>query len=292
MIKSMTGYGHFEDTIHSRKISAEIKSVNHRYTDFTIKVSRQFGFLEDVLRNRASEVIKRGKVDIYVSVVDYNEDSVMVSANTALAHSYLKTLSDLAKELGLENDAAITDIAKFPDIFKVDKPPCDEDELKEDVLSVFDKALELYETMRKAEGARLGENLLEKGRIIEDYVEKITARAPQIVHEYSERLKAAMQEILAEVPIDEARLLNEVAIFTDHVNVDEEMVRLRSHVKELSSIIQGAGPSGRKLDFLVQEINREVNTTGSKSNDVETTKMVVEMKTEIEKMREQIQNIE
>lgn len=292
MIKSMTGYGHFEDTIHSRKISVEIKSVNHRYTDFTVKVPRQFGFLEDALRQRASEVIKRGKVDIYVSIVDYGENSVMVSADNELARGYLNTLSALAQELGLENNVAIMDVARFPDIFKVDKPPCDEDSLKDDVMSVFSRALELYEAMRTAEGARLGENLLEKGRVIENYVEKITARAPEIVRAYSERLKAAMQEILSGVPIDEARLLNEVAIFTDRVNVDEEMVRLKSHVKELSAIINGVGPSGRKLDFLVQEINREVNTTGSKSNDVETTKMVVEMKTEIEKMREQIQNIE
>ncbi len=292
MIKSMTGYGHFEDTIHSRKISAEIKSVNHRYTDFTVKVPRQFGFLEDVLRQHASKVIKRGKVDIYISIVDYSQDSVMVSANTELARSYLTTLSALSDELGLKNDVTLMDIAAFPDIFKLDKPLCDEDSLKEDVMSVFFKALELYEAMRTAEGARLGENLLEKGKAIENYVEKISERAPNIVREYSERLKASMQEILADVPIDEARLLNEVAVFTDRVNVDEEMVRLKSHVKELSAIINGDGPAGRKLDFLVQEINREVNTTGSKSNDVETTKMVVEMKTEIEKMREQIQNIE
>ena len=292
MIKSMTGYGHFEDTLNMRKISAEIRSVNHRYTDFTVKVPRQYGFLEDVLRKEASEIVKRGKVDIYLSIVDYSEDSVMVSANKELAKSYLKELKDLSELLGVENNVAVTDIARFPDMFKVDKPPVDEEELTADVLSVFRKALELYDKMRKEEGARLGEDLLEKGRIIEDYVAKIKERAPYIVEEYAKRLREGMEEILKKVPVDEARLLNEVAIFTDRVNVDEEMVRLGSHVKELSTIISGNAPAGRKLDFLVQEINREVNTTGSKSNDVATTKMVVEMKTEIEKMREQIQNIE
>ncbi len=292
MIKSMTGYGHFEDTVNMRKISAEIRSVNHRYTDFTVKVPRQYGFLEDVLRKEASEIVKRGKVDIYLSIVDYSEDSVMVSANKELAKSYLSELKELAETLGVENDVTVTDIARFPEMFKVDKPPVNEDELKEDVLSVFRKALSLYDTMRKEEGARLGEDLLEKGRIIEDYVAKIRERAPMIVEEYAKRLREGMEEILGKVPVDEGRLLNEVAIFTDRVNVDEEMVRLGSHVKELSSIIGGNAPAGRKLDFLVQEINREVNTTGSKSNDVTTTKMVVEMKTEIEKMREQIQNIE
>lgn len=292
MIKSMTGYGHFEDTVNMRKISAEIRSVNHRYTDFTVKVPRQYGFLEDVLRKEASEIVKRGKVDIYLSIVDYSEDSVMVSANKELAKSYLNELKSLSEVLGVENNVTVTDIARFPDMFKVDKPPVDEEELTADVLAVFRKALSLYDKMRKEEGVRLGTDLLEKGRVIEDYVSKIRERAPLIVEEYAKRLREGMEEILGKVPVDEGRLLNEVAIFTDRVNVDEEMVRLGSHVKELSTIIEGNAPAGRKLDFLVQEINREVNTTGSKSNDVTTTKMVVEMKTEIEKMREQIQNIE
>lgn len=292
MIKSMTGYGHFEDTVNGRKISAEIRSVNHRFTDFTVKVPRQYGFLEDKLRARASEIIKRGKVDIYLSIVDYSEDSVLVTANTELARCYVRELSRLSEELGVENDIKVSDLARFPDMFRVDKPPVSEEELTNDVLGVFEKALSLYDTMRKEEGERLGNDLLGKGDVISDYVEKIIARAPEIVKAYAARLRAGMEEILGNIPVDEARLVNEVAIFTDHVNVDEEMVRLKSHVKELSTIINGNVPGGRKLDFLIQEINREVNTTGSKSNDVETTKMVVEMKTEIEKMREQIQNIE
>lgn len=292
MIKSMTGYGHFEDTLHNRKISAEIRSVNHRYTDFTVKVQRQFGFLEDILRKEAANTVKRGKVDIFLNIVDYNEDSVMVSANKELAKSYLNELKSLSETLKIPGEVNIMDIARFPDMFKVDKPPVDEEELKADVLSVFGKALLAYDNMRKEEGERLGCDLLEKGKVISSYVDKIKERAPLIVKEYSERLRSGMEEILKNVPVDEGRLLNEVAIFTDRVNVDEEMVRLKSHVEELSIIIGANAPAGRKLDFLVQEINREVNTTGSKSNDVETTKMVVEMKTEIEKMREQIQNIE
>lgn len=292
MIKSMTGYGHFEDTLNGRKISAEIKSVNHRYSDFNLRLPRQFGFLEEPVRKAAASVIKRGKADIYISVVDYNEDAVTVTANRELAKCYLEELSSLAEELKIENNVKITDIASFPDIFKVDKPACNEEEITADVLSVFGKALELYDKMRSEEGARLGADLLAKGEVISCYVDKIRLRAPEIVKEYSERLRNGMEEILKGVPIDETRLLNEVAVFTDRVNVDEEMVRLKSHVAELSTIINGNIPGGRKLDFLVQEINREVNTTGSKSNDVETTKMVVEMKTEIEKMREQIQNIE
>ena len=292
MIKSMTGYGHAEETLNLRKISAEIRSVNHRYTDFNLKVPRQYGFLEDVLRKEAGAIIKRGKVDIYLSIVDYSEDSVMVTANTELARSYQKELIRLSDELNLENNLKVTDLTRFPDMFKVDKPPVDEEALKADVLFVFNKALTNYDNMRKEEGARLGADLLEKGEVISSYVDKIRERAPKIVENYAKRLREGMEEILKSHPVDEARLLNEVAIFTDRVNVDEEMVRLKSHVAELHTIIEGNAPAGRKLDFLVQEINREVNTTGSKSNDVETTKMVVEMKTEIEKMREQIQNIE
>lgn len=292
MIKSMTGYGHFEDTVNGRKISAEIKSVNHRFTDFNIKLPRQYGFLEDTVRKATADTVKRGKVDIYISIVDYNENSVTVNANTALAKEYLSELNRLSYELGVENDAKMTFIASFPDIFKVDKPPCDEDALKSDVMGVFNKALELYDKMRKEEGARLGADLLIKGGNILSYVDKIKERAPIIVKEYSDRLKERMEEILKCVPVDEARLLNEVAVFSDRVCVDEEMVRLKSHISELEAIINGNIPGGRKLDFLIQEINREVNTTGSKSNDVKTTKMVVEMKNEIEKMREQIQNIE
>ena len=288
----MTGYGHFEETVNGRKISTEIKSVNQRFTDFNIKVLRQFGFLEEPLRKAASRVIKRGKVDISVSVVDYNEDSVTVCANTALAKSYYLELSRLSEELGIENNAKVTNIATFPEMFKVDKPSVDEEGLVDDVLSVFGKALSNFERMRSEEGARLGADLLEKGKVILSYVDKITERMPVIVKAYSERLRTKMEEILSGVPVDEARLLNEVAIFTDKINVDEEMVRLKSHIAELSTIINGNEAAGRKLDFLIQEINREVNTTGSKANDVETTKMVVELKTEIEKMREQIQNIE
>ncbi len=292
MIKSMTGYGHFEDTVNGRKISAEIKSVNHRFSDFNVKVPRQFGFLEDAIRKEAASVIKRGKVDIYISIVDYNEDSVAVSANTELAKSYMAELNRLAGELGMENNASLMNIATFPEMFKVDRPPYDEEAVLADVLTVFREALGLYDKMRSEEGARLGADLLEKGAVISGYVDKIRLRAPGIIEEYAQRLRAGMEEILKEVPVNEARLLNEVAVFTDKVNVDEEMVRLKSHVAELSTIINGNIPGGRKLDFLIQEINREVNTTGSKSNDVSTTKMVVEMKTEIEKMREQIQNIE
>ncbi|MDP4134136.1 MAG: YicC/YloC family endoribonuclease [Bacillota bacterium] len=292
MIKSMTGYGHFEDTVNSRKISAEIKSVNHRFTDFTIKVPRQFGFLEEAIRQEAAKNIKRGKVDIYISIVDYNENSTLVTANLQLAKSYVKELSALSQAIDVENDVKMSSVASFPDIFKVEKPLCDEEQLTKDVLSVFNKAFEIYDNMKFAEGARLSDDLLLKGNGLSEYVNKIKDRAPLIVQEYEKRLRERMEEILKNVPIDEARLLNEVAIFTDRVNVDEEMVRLGSHVKQLSEIIKDNEPSGRRLDFLVQEINREVNTTGSKSNDVTTTKMVVEMKTEVEKMREQIQNIE
>ena len=176
----MTGYGHFEDTVNMRKISAEIRSVNHRYTDFTVKVPRQYGFLEDVLRKEASEIVKRGKVDIYLSIVDYSEDSVMVSANKELAKSYLNELKSLSEVLGVENNVTVTDIARFPDMFKVDKPPVDEEELTADVLAVFRKALSLYDKMRKEEGARLGTDLLEKGRVIVEGANMVTkAQKPQ-----------------------------------------------------------------------------------------------------------------
>lgn len=291
LIKSMTGYGRYEYKTEQVSIGVELRSVNHRYTDFKIRTPRMFSYVEEPIRCAAQDKIKRGKVDINVEIETFDKEPVL-SVNSELAKSYVDALHDLADKFSLDDSIDVCRLARFPDVFSVESNTVDEEQMVKDVCDVFSKAYEDFLSMRKAEGEKLCADLCARLDLLSGYVDKVRERAPEIIAAYTERLRARMEEMLKDVPVDEGRLLNEVAVFTDRVNVDEEMVRLKSHIEQFKTILKSDEPVGRKLDFLVQEINREINTIGSKSNDLETTRYVVEMKTETEKIREQVQNIE
>ena len=288
----MTGYGRNEAVINGKKITCEIKSVNHRYSDYTVKVPRYYGFMEDRVRTYVSGFISRGKVDVYVAVESYDETDREIKLNTGLAKSYIDALCTLRDTFGLKDDITVSHVARYSDIFITERAEEDEEELWSAVLSVMQPMMEQFLSMREREGARIEKDLCQRVEYMKTLCEKIDKRSPETVKEYSDRLYAKIKEVLEDRAVDEARVLTEVAIFADKVAVNEEIVRLESHFKEFYNIISKNEPAGRKLDFLIQEINREVNTTGSKCNDIEIARLVVELKGEIEKLREQIQNIE
>ncbi len=293
MIKSMTGYGRSEVlTADGKKITVEIKSVNHRYSDYTIKISRSYGFLEDPLRKRAAECITRGKVDIYVSIEYMSGSDVNIMLDKEFAADYIAALRELRDEFGLKDDISVMTAAANPDIFKRYKKEEDEQELLAEVMGAFDAALSDFTAMRAREGARICKDLSDRVNTMRALAAEIDARSPETVTEYRDKLYKKLQEILEDKTIDEARILTEAAIFADKVAVNEETVRLASHFDEFDEILASDAPAGRRLDFLVQEINRETNTIGSKASDVYIARRVVELKAELEKMREQIQNIE
>jgi len=288
----MTGYGRNEAVINGKKITCEIKSVNHRYSDYTVKVPRYYGFMEDRVRTYVSGFISRGKVDVYVAVESYDETDREIKLNTGLAKSYIDALCTLRDTFGLKDDITVSHVARYSDIFRAERPEEDEEELWSAVLTVMQPMMEQFLSMREREGERIEKDLCQRVEYMKTLCEKIDKRSPETVKEYSDRLYAKIKEVLEDRAVDEARVLTEVAIFADKVAVNEEIVRLESHFKEFYNIISKNEPAGRKLDFLIQEINREVNTTGSKCNDIEIARLVVELKGEIEKLREQIQNIE
>lgn len=292
VLKSMTGYGRNEAVINGKKITCEIKSVNHRYSDYTVKVPRYYGFMEDRVRTYVSGFISRGKVDVYVAVESYDETDREIKLNTGLAKSYIDALCALRDTFGLKDDITVSHVARYSDIFRAEKTEEDEEELWSAVLSVMQPMMEQFLSMREREGERIEKDLCQRVEYMKTLCEKIDKRSPETVKEYRDRLYAKIKEVLEDRAVDEARVLTEVAIFADKVAVNEEIVRLESHFKEFYEIISKNEPAGRKLDFLIQEINREVNTTGSKCNDIEIARLVVELKGEIEKLREQIQNIE
>lgn len=292
MLKSMTGYGRHEEMIDGKKISVEIKSVNHRYSDYGIRVPRHLGFLEEKIRNRASEVITRGKVDIFVNIDFYKTADKDIILNEELAGKYIAALHELRDKFDLRDDISVMQISRFPDIFKDERVEDDADEVWQEVKTVMDRSLADFTAMREREGARIEKDLRERIRYMKKLTAEIEERSPQTVREYEERLYTKIKEILEDRSADEARVLTEVAIFADKVAVNEETVRLGSHFEEFISILDLNEPAGRKLDFLIQEINRETNTIGSKVSDVQIAKTVVTLKGEIEKLREQIQNIE
>lgn len=292
VLKSMTGYGRNEAVINGKKITCEIKSVNHRYSDYTVKVPRYYGFMEDRVRTYVSGFISRGKVDVYVAVESYDETDREIKLNTGLAKSYIDALCTLRDTFGLKDDITVSHVARYSDIFRAERPEEDEEELWSAVLTVMQPMMEQFLSMREREGERIEKDLCQRVEYMKTLCEKIDKRSPETVKEYSDRLYAKIKEVLEDRAVDEARVLTEVAIFADKVAVNEEIVRLESHFKEFYNIISKNEPAGRKLDFLIQEINREVNTTGSKCNDIEIARLVVELKGEIEKLREQIQNIE
>ncbi len=292
MLKSMTGYGRREIVSDGRKILAEIKSVNHRYSDYSIKVQRRFAFLEEKIREYVSKSITRGKVDIYVNVESYDTADNKIILNRAAAENYINALYTLRDEFGLRDDITVGSIAGNPDIFRTESVEEDEDELWNVVREALDGALDDFAAMRSREGERIEKDLRERVEYMGDLVKTVENRSPQTVREYSDRLYEKIKEILDGREIDESRILTEVAIYADKIAVNEETVRLFSHFEEFGKILDSGEPAGRKLDFLIQEINREVNTIGSKASDIEISKTVVTLKGEIEKLREQIQNIE
>lgn len=292
MIRSMTGYGAAEETVNGRNIRVEIKSVNHRFFEFSAKVPRSFGFLEEKMKRLLSEGISRGKVDVGVFIQTVEGVNEEISINRDVVKSYVEALRSVKDEFDLEDDLTLSAVAKFPDVFTVIKAETDEEQLWADVKAVAEKAMAAFVAMREAEGEKMKADILEKAAFIEKKVSFVEKRSPETVKEYRERLYAKMREVLESSQIDDARIVQEAAVYSDRVAVDEETVRLRSHLSQLRKIVDMSEPVGRKLDFLIQEVNREANTIGSKCSDVEIAQVVVDIKSEIEKIREQIQNIE
>ena len=292
MIKSMTGYGRAVKTMHGREFTVEIRSVNNRYLDANVKLPRVFGFAEDSVKARIKQEISRGKVDVFISAGAAEGGDVQISLNRSLLEGYLSAMRAIAADYSVQDDISVTALTRFSDIFLVEKQPEDEQQITGDILSVLDEALERFSAMRAAEGAALEADLRARAATILSLVEKVEARSPVTLAEYRARLTQKMQEVLQSTSIDEGRILQEAAIYADKIAVDEETVRLHSHLAQLDAMLTNGGAIGRKLDFLLQEFNREANTIGSKGNDIEQARTVVEIKAELEKIREQTQNIE
>lgn len=292
MIRSMTGYGREQKIIDQRDILVEIKSVNHRYYEFSARVPRAYGFLDEKLRTFMKGNISRGKIEVSVSVNNLGGKEAFIRADKTLAAGYVNALREVNSELGLEDDISLSNLVKFSDIFTVQKIAEDEEKIWSDVRETAEGALVKFVAMRQSEGETLKEDFFEKLRNIEALLEKVEKTAPLTAEAYRERLYSKLKDVLEDTDVDEQRILTEAAIFAEKIAIDEETVRLRSHINQFRDLLETDEPVGRKLDFLVQEINREVNTIGSKAQDLEITRCVVELKSEIEKIREQIQNIE
>lgn len=292
MVKSMTGYGRAVRTVEGREITVEVRSVNNRYLDCNVKLPRLFSFAEDAIKQKVKEYVTRGKVDVFVSVGACTVGDVNITLNRPVLEGYLAAMKTIAADYNVKDDITVNSLSRLPDVFTVEKSEEDEDALKAGVISVTEEALNAYNAMRLTEGAALETDLKDKAKNILSLVEKVEARSPITVAEYRARLQTKMLEVLESTSIDEARILTEAAIFADKVAVDEETVRLRSHLQQLDAMLSSAEPIGRKLDFLMQEMNREANTIGSKGNDIEQARTVVDIKAELEKIREQMQNIE
>ena len=292
MIKSMTGFGRCEVTGEERKITVEMKSVNHRYLDVSIKMPKKLNFFESAIRSELKNYITRGKVDIFIAYEDYSEESGSLKYNKALAAEYLGYLRQMAKEFGLDDDVRVSTLSRSPEVFVMEEQGIDEEELWKDLQSALQGAAENFVKTRVAEGENLLKDLVSKLDVMLGHVDFITERSPKLIQEYKEKLREKVRELLEDVQIDENRLYMEVTIFADKVCVDEELVRLRSHVESTKKALISGGSIGRKLDFIAQEMNREANTILSKANDLEISARAIELKNEIEKVREQIQNIE
>ena len=292
MIKSMTGFGRCEIAGKDRKLTVEMKSVNHRYLDVAIKMPKKFNFFESAIRTELKNYISRGKVDVFITCEDYSEDSGSLKYNKALAKEYLTYLRQMAEEFELDNDIRVSTLSRYPDVFVMEEQNIDEEELWKDLQSSIKGAAENFVKTRIVEGENLLKYLNVKLDTMLAHVDFITERSPKLIQEYKEKLREKVRELLEDVQIDESRLYMEVTIFADKVCVDEELVRLRSHVESTKKELAGGGSIGRKLDFIAQEMNREANTILSKANDLEISARAIELKNEIEKVREQIQNIE
>ena len=293
MVRSMTGYGRAKQFRNGRNITVEVRSVNNRYLDCTVKMPRAFIFAEDAVKTLVQKSVSRGKVDVFITVESAGAETV-ITVNESLAKSYINALEQLQRLAGdrVSSSYSLTDLAKLPDILTVTKAEEDLESIAADLCAVAEEALTAHAAMRQTEGGKLAEDVLERGETISTLLGRVEERSPGIVEEYRSRLTAKLQEVLGSTQIEESRILTEAAIYADKVAVDEETVRLRSHLSQLREMLEQGGAIGRKLDFLIQEFNREANTIGSKCSDIETARLVVDIKAEIEKIREQVQNIE
>ena len=288
----MTGYGRAVQTVNGREFTVEIRSVNNRYLDCSVKLPRMVSFAEDSVKQAVKAAISRGKVDVYISIKSEAETDTKITLNTAVLEGYLSAMRQMVAEHGVMDDISVSAVSRLPDIFTVEKPEVDEEQLKKDLLQVVSAALESYDAFRAAEGAALDADLRKRGNTILEFVSQVEAGNGQTVIDYRARLYNKLKEVLANTNIEESRILTEAAIFADKVAVEEETVRLRSHLEQMNQMLTAGGAIGRKLDFLLQEMNREANTIGSKCTDVRLARIVVDIKAELEKIREQTQNIE
>ncbi|MBP9988468.1 MAG: YicC family protein [Ruminococcus sp.] len=292
MVKSMTGYGRSQELIDNMNIVVEIKSVNHRYFDFSSRTPRTYGFLDEKLKSFVQSKVSRGKIECYVQVDNLEDDNVVVEVNHSLAKGYVEAFKKLSETYGIDNNINAGLLARFNDVLVIRKEEADEDKIWNAVKAVAEKAVANFISMRETEGEKLRDDICSRADTVLSYVEYIEKRSPETVKEYNEKLLERMRELMDDAKIDESRVLTEAAIFADKIAVAEETVRLRSHISQLRDFFEADEAVGRKIDFLVQEMNREANTIGSKANDVDIAKRVLEIKAEIEKIREQVQNIE
>ena len=292
LIKSMTGYGRAVEAVNGREFTVELRSVNNRYLDCTVKMPRSLSFAEEAVKQAVKQAVSRGKVDVFITVKSENTDDTKISLNTVVVEGYLAAMRAMVENYGVKDDISASTLSRMNDVFTVEKPEVDEEQLKADLMSVLEKALAGYDAMRCTEGAALDKDLRSRGETILELVSQVEAGNSQTVIDYRTRLENKLKEVLANTNIDESRILTEAAIFADKVAVDEETVRLRSHLQQMNTMLSGGGAVGRKLDFLLQEMNREANTIGSKCTDVKLARIVVDIKAELEKIREQTQNIE
>ena len=288
----MTGYGRGEQTLHDRKITVELRSVNNRYLDCSVRMPRLYLFAEDAIKTMVQKSISRGKVDVFITLDSSAAEQMKVTVNRSVADGYHAALKELAQTYGLQDDISVSLLSRFPDVLLAEKAEEDAEAVAKDICTVLEQALADFDQMRTREGQRLAEDITSRAATIENLVSFVEERSPQTVSEYRARLEERMREVLENTQIDPARILTEAAIFADKVAVDEETVRLRSHIAQLREMLSKGGATGRKLDFLIQEFNREANTIGSKCNDIQISRQVVDIKAEIEKIREQVQNIE
>ncbi len=292
MIKSMTGFGRCEVAENNRKFTVEMKAVNHRYLDVNIKMPKKLNFFESAIRGELKNYISRGKVDMFITYEDFSENTSSVRYNKEIAEEYLGYLKQMAQEFALDDDIRVSTLSKYPEVFTMEEQSIDEEELWKSLQKAIAGAAEMFVQSRIVEGEHLRDDLIEKLDGMLKLVSFIEERSPKIIAEYRQKLEDKVKELLGDTAVDESRLLTEVTIFADKACVDEELVRLRSHIETTKKSLLEGGSIGRKLDFIAQEMNREANTTLSKSNDLEISNCAIELKTEIEKVREQIQNIE
>lgn len=292
MIKSMTGFGKGENEAQGRKFTVEIKSVNHRYNDINIRLPRFMISLEDKIRKHLMQKISRGKTDVYINFETFSQQDISVKLNEQLAAAVAQKLNYLQSTFGLKSDNTLDLVSRFPEVLTTENIEENEEIMYDILLPALDSALEQFTAMRKREGAALKEDILKKCAVLKDLTKRIEEKAAVVPEEYKQKLKNRIDELLGDVPVDEQRISQEVLLFADRCCIDEEITRLYSHISQLEEILESNGPVGRKLDFLVQELNREANTSASKSGDLYITQAAIDLKSEIEKIREQIQNIE